>query len=229
MRRAVVTVVTVVTLAAAACGGEPFTMGAALVGDAGPTPGGDVTGQDAAPDVGPDATVEGGQPTEAGADARVADATPIPPADAPTGADAPKVDGGAADVDAGHVPGDVGPSEGGSIDAVADVVAPPDVVTPPDAPPPACGPGTCSGCCMPTGECVTGATVEACGRGGRACNVCPWRCQYGTPWACGVDAGEMTAETFAPVCTSEGSCATEPVAKCCGTSPDSCDPSRGCR
>lgn len=230
MRRAVVTVVTVVTLAA--CGGAPFTSADfAPPVDAGPTDGGGVTGPDAALDVGPDAT-EGGQGgSDVGTDAKPGDGGPIPPADAPAAVDVVTVDAGEVDAEAGRVPVDGGAFEGGAeagadaTDGGTDGGATVDGGAI-DATPPTCGPGTCSGCCMPTGECVTGDSVIACGQGGRACNVCPWRCQFGTPWACGVDAGE-SSEAFAPVCKA-GSCDTAAAPVCCGHDANRCDSAKGC-
>lgn len=232
MRRAVVTVVTVVTLAA--CGGAEFTAADFIApADAGPTDGGDVTGPDGARDVGPDATTEGGQGAEGGQqDAKQADAGPQPPIDAPAVLDAATVDAVAVDVDGGRPATDGGAFEGGEgggdADAVGDDASGVDIVDGGaiDARPPICGPGTCSGCCMPTGECVTGDSVIACGTAGGACNVCPWRCQFGTPWACGADAGD-SSEAFAPVCKA-GSCDTEGAPVCCGHAANRCDSTRGC-
>ena len=39
-------------------------------------------------------------------------------------------------------------------------------------PSPSCGPASCSGCCDPAGSCQPGASIDGCGRGGLACNVC---------------------------------------------------------
>lgn len=228
MRRAVVTVVTVVTLAA--CGGAPFSsadFAPPVDDDGGPTDGGAVTGPDGALDVGPDATDGGQGGTDVGTDAKQADAGPTPGPDAPAVSDAGMVDAMAVDVDGGRVPTDAGGSEGGeagAVDAIdAGAVVDGGAI---DARPPTCGPGTCSGCCMPTGECVTGDSVIACGIAGGACNVCPWRCQFGTPWACGADAGE-SSEAFAPVCKA-GSCDTEGAPVCCGHAANRCDSTGGC-
>lgn len=222
MRRAVVTVVTVVTLAA--CGGAPFTAADfAPPGDAGPTNEGAATGPDGALDVGPVAT-EGGQGGDVGT--KPGDGGPTPPPDAPATPDVVTVEAGPVDADAGRVPTEGGAFEGGAVDATDATDAGALDGGAIDARPPVCGPGTCSGCCMPTGECVTGDSVIACGAGGRACNVCPWRCQFGTPWACGADAGE-SSEAFAPVCKA-GSCDTEGAPVCCGHEANRCDSAKGC-
>lgn len=231
-----VTLVTMVTAAALAtcvtivtgCGGDAFTAAdfIAPAVDGGPTDGGVVTGPDGAREVGPDAT-EGGQGGgDVGTDAKQADAGPTPPVDAPAILDAGQVDAAAVDVDGGRPATDAGGyegGEGGALDASdGGAVVDGGAI---DARP-VCGPGTCSGCCMPTGECVTGDSVIACGTAGAACNVCPWRCQFGTPWACGADAGE-SSEAFAPVCKA-GSCDTAAMPVCCGHEANRCDSTGGC-
>lgn len=227
MRRAVFAI----AIALAGCGGAEFSAADFI----GPTEGDAATGPDGVPDVGPGVPAEGG--TEGGrggaagadaVDAHLADAGPKPGEDAPPGPDVGRVDAGDVRAEGGQLPPEAGAPEGGA-DVVVDATpaeAGPDVV---DAAP--CGPSNCAGCCAPTGQCVGGDTVAACGKAGRACMACSWRCQFGTPWACGADAGAgaMSSEAFAPVCTSEGFCDTAPSAECCGFAAGSCEPSRGCR
>jgi hypothetical protein len=46
----------------------------------------------------------------------------------------------------------------------------------------ACGPSTCTGCCDSSGDCQLGASNNACGQLGAACNVCQFgqSCSFGT-------------------------------------------------
>ena len=230
MRRAIVTFVTVVTLAA--CGGDAFTTAELL----GPPDGGAGDGPSGTLDVGPDAQVEGGQGTEGGTDAQMADAGPIPGVDAPALLDVAKGDTGGADADGGRVPTEGGGLEGGA-DAVADVGSL-DVVV--DAGQGSdgdasdgkeCGPSNCAGCCAPTGECVQGDTIAACGKAGRACTTCGWGCSYGTPPPWCTDAGPNVFRSVArpPICMTDGYCTTDSnTAECCGWAADTCDSTQGC-